>query len=88
MSALVAGGYILFAYHVRDELSAFEVGIFTIFPLACIWFSDEMGGYIGSTNSVAITARSPGWLVCALGWMILLLPVFIVLYSVLHKPAH
>ena len=45
--------------------------------LACVWFGDEMGGYIGPTSSGAITNTTPGWLVCIAGWLLLLMPVFV-----------
>jgi len=49
--------------------------LFVIFPLACIWFSDAMGGYTGLTTSMPITATSPGVIVCILGWLLLLMPL-------------
>ena len=50
------------------------------FPLACIWFGDELGDYVGSLPGPAITKRSPGWLVNAGGWLLLVLPVIVGLF--------
>lgn len=58
-----------------------KVAIFLILPLACIWFSEAMGNYIGPTTSVAITERTPGCLVCFGGWLVLLLPVIAVIVA-------
>jgi hypothetical protein len=48
------------------------------FPLACIWFGDELGDYVGILPGPAISKRSPGWLVKVCGWFLLLLPVILV----------
>jgi membrane protease YdiL (CAAX protease family) len=47
------------------------------FPLACIWFGDELGNYVGMLPGPAINKRSPGWLVKLGGWLLLLLPVVV-----------
>lgn len=44
------------------------------FPLACIWFGDEVGEYTGPLWR-PITKTTPGGLVRLGGWMLLLLPV-------------
>src|SRR5256885_3964570 len=46
-----------------------------LFPLACIWFGDEMGDYTGRLSSV--TKPSPGWMVRLGGWCLLLLQVIV-----------
>ena len=46
------------------------------FPLACIWFGDEVGEYAGPLWR-PITKTTPGGLVRLGGWMLLLLPVII-----------
>lgn len=62
--------------HAGVELAR-KVAVSVILPLACIWFADAMGSYIGPTSSGAITSPTPGWLVCIGGWLVLLLPVLI-----------
>jgi hypothetical protein len=88
LSGLLAVLYVGGAYmHAGAEL-AWKVALGVIFPLACIWFGDEMGGYIGPTSSGAITSPTPGWLVCIGGWLVLLLPVLIgIAYALLGSGA-
>jgi hypothetical protein len=75
LSALVAIIYIIAAFVTGGGEASCKVLLFVIMPLACIWFSDAMGGYTGLTTSMPITAPSPGLIVCILGWLVLLLPV-------------
>ena len=48
-----------------------------LLPLACIWFADEMGEYIGVLPGPAITTKSPGWMVKLGGWVLLLMPAIV-----------
>ena len=50
------------------------VCVFLVLPLACIWFSDEIGGYTGMLPGPGINKRTPGSLVKLGGWVLLLLP--------------
>lgn len=52
------------------------IGYF-IFPLACIWYGDEMGDYVGTLPGPAINRTTPGWMVKLGGWFLLLLPAII-----------
>lgn len=54
---------------------------FLVLPLACIWFPDEVGGWMGLAGHGQVTSPSASWAVVLLGWIILLLPgiVFICL---------
>ena len=56
---------------------AFLAAAFSILPLACIWFSEAMGGYVGPAWRGAITGPSPGLMVCIAGWLLLLLPAIL-----------
>jgi hypothetical protein len=48
--------------------------------LGCIWWSDELAeGLIGAKCGL-ISSTSPGWLVKIVGWILLLLPAFIVFF--------
>ena len=78
LSALLAVIYIVTAFALGGGGTSGKVVLFVIFPLACIWFSDAMGGYTGLTTSWPITATSPGVIVCILGWLLLLMPLIIV----------
>jgi hypothetical protein len=48
-----------------------------VFPLMCIWFGDEMGEYVGRLPGPAIDKPTPGGLVRAGGWVLLLLPIVV-----------
>lgn len=48
-----------------------------LLPLACIWFSDELGEYVGALPGPGITHKSPGWMVKIGGWVLLLLPAIL-----------
>ena len=48
-----------------------------LLPLACIWFSDELGEYVGALPGPDITRKSPAWMVKIGGWVLLLLPVIL-----------
>ena len=52
---------------------------YLLLPLLCIWFGDEMGGYIGSLPGPAINKPTPGCLVKVAGWVLLLFPVIALL---------
>ncbi|HJY30038.1 MAG TPA: hypothetical protein VJ306_18550 [Pyrinomonadaceae bacterium] len=52
-----------------------------LLPLACIWFADEMGEYVGVLPGPAINRKSPAWMVKIGGWILLLLPVIVFLFT-------
>ena len=33
-----------------------------LLPLACIWYGDELGEYVGTFPGPAVTRKSPGWM--------------------------
>jgi hypothetical protein len=47
--------------------------------MACIWFSDELGG-LGHIKMHVVTSDSPAYLVIGLGWLLLLLPAFVAIW--------
>jgi hypothetical protein len=47
LSGLLAAGYIVAAFAWGGAKPGFIATLFVILPLACIWFSDAMGGYVG-----------------------------------------
>ena len=51
------------------------------FPLACIWFPDEMGDMLGTFPGPGITRTTPGWMVKLGGWVLLLMPAILYLVS-------
>ena len=53
-----------------------------LFPLACIWFGEEMGEYYGTLPGPAINRTSPGWMVKLGGWVLLLLPAILSIFII------
>jgi len=85
ISSLVALIYLFIAYKIAGHEAVFRVVIFVMFPLACIWYADAMGGYIGPRGGASITNTSPGMLVCVLGWVLLVLPVILIWISRIYS---
>jgi hypothetical protein len=75
LSGLFAVIFVAAAWVGGGAEVGFKAAIFVVLPLACIWFGEAMGGYIGPTPHGAITSPTPGLLICILGWVILILPV-------------
>jgi hypothetical protein len=74
-SGLLAILYIIVAALGGGAATAFNVGMFVVLPLACIWFSEPMGRYVGPGWRGVITTPTPATLVCIAGWLLLLLPL-------------
>ena len=51
-----------------------------LLPLACIWYGDDLGEYLGPFPSPGFTRKSPAWMVKLGGWILLLLPVILFLF--------
>ena len=77
LSGLLAGAYIFIAFIVGGMEASLKTMIGLLLPLACIWFGDEMGQWRGTIRLQAMTCSTPGCLVRAGGWLILLLPIII-----------
>jgi hypothetical protein len=75
LSGLLAASYVVVALCGGGAEVACKVALFSVLPLACIWFSEAMGGYTGPAWRGAITAPTPGVFVCIAGWLLLLVPV-------------
>ena len=82
ISAIVAITYILIAYFTMGGVFTFRLAMFLILPLSCIWFSDMLGGYTGSSLGRGYIDRTtPGCFVAFGGWLLLFLPVIMFLIS-------
>jgi hypothetical protein len=79
-SSVLAGIYIVGGFATAGGEGGFKVLAMVILPLACIWFGDAMGGFTGPAGSIGITSPSPGLFVCIAGWILLLLPVFFIIF--------
>jgi uncharacterized membrane protein YoaT (DUF817 family) len=56
------------------------MGTALLLPMACIWFSEELGEYIGNWSRPRINRKSPAWMVKIGGWVLLLMPAIILLF--------
>lgn len=82
LSGVLAAIYIVMALCFGSAEAAFKIGLFLILPLACIWFSEPMGGYTGPVWRGVITSPTPAVFVSIGGWLLLLLPLIIgVIYA-------
>src|SRR5918996_1574891 len=90
ISLLIVLAYAAFSLVGASHRAASAVGAvlvamgYCLLPLACIWFGDEMGEYVGTFPGPAINRRTPGWMVKIGGWFLLLLPAIIVLVAFLN----
>jgi len=75
LSAIIAIAYVGIAFFAGGSEAAVKCGIFLTLPLACIWFSEEMGSYTGVMRGQQMTSTSPGCVVAFMGWLLLLLPI-------------
>jgi hypothetical protein len=80
LSAIIAVVYVVVAYAADGGEAAIACTIYLILPLACIWFSEEMGEFTGIMRGHLVTSTSPGCAVAGMGWILLLLPVVVGLY--------
>ena len=77
ISGAIAVVYLGFAAYAGGGAAVMRFVIFLVFPLACIWFSEEMGSYTGMMRGHMITTETPRCLVAFFGWVLLLLPVIV-----------
>jgi heme A synthase len=78
--------YILFAVlFIRDGHVLSKIILFLSLSLAAIWFGEELGSItgvrFGQGISPVVNTPSPGVLVRALGWVLLLIPFLLALAS-------
>jgi hypothetical protein len=75
LSLVISVGYLIIGLMSGDPAGVVMMAIYLLLPLACIWFSEEMGDFTGVMRGHLITSRTPGCFVAAGGWLLLLLPV-------------
>ncbi len=71
---LLYAGLVLFC---APPLVAIRFLVFLCFPLALIWFPEEIGSISGVVGHGWITGPSPSYLISFFGWFFLLAPVFV-----------
>ena len=77
LSAVVAIIYLIVSYKLAGAAGLIGCIGFLVLPLACIWFSKEIGSYTGIMRLQFVDTESPGCLVIACGWLLLLLPLIL-----------
>ncbi|HNT36734.1 MAG TPA: hypothetical protein PKH07_17230 [bacterium] len=77
LSAIIAIIYLSVAYLGGGSEGAIRCALFLFLPMACIWFSEEMGSFTGVMRGHYINAETPGCLVALGGWFVLMLPFII-----------
>ena len=81
LSLVIAVLYMALAYFQHDANSFFDLLGYLILPLACIWFSDEMGNFfglgLGGHGFARVDESSPPSLIKFMGWVLLLLPILV-----------
>jgi hypothetical protein len=77
LSAAVAVAYLITGYVGGGPPLLIKWVLYLLLPLACIWFSEELGAYRGSWGAQTINSESPGCFVALLGWVLLLSPVLL-----------
>jgi hypothetical protein len=80
ISLIISCIYIAAALFSGEPKSSVVVFGFCLFVLAFIWFGNEVGNIKGYFSGHWIDQPSPGVFVSFLGWIILLIPMFIFIY--------
>jgi len=84
-SLIIACSYIILVFFMGDQGDCLRVFSFVIFPLACIWFGDELGGYKGFVRLIPVR-QTPGCFIRFIGWFLLLLPIIVgIVYVISNK---
>jgi hypothetical protein len=85
IAIIIACFYLIAGLVIGERL---RVALFLILPLACIFFSDAMGGYTGMSRLGAgpwITKTTPGCFVAFVGWLLLLFPLGFAIFKAFFK---
>ena len=87
LSLVVAACYLVFGYLAGGGFTPILLGVlgFLALPLACIWFGEEMGSFLGLRSLIQMTAESPGCLVRFMGWLLLLFPALLILIGLIRR---
>ena len=80
-AAVVALVYCI-VFFVMGQLQAFPAILFVLGSAGLVWFGDELGSMTGmSIRGGTINKASPGFLVRIFGWLFLLFPLGLAVYS-------
>ena len=76
-AALIAFAYALATYLFGDPVDVIRVLCFLVLPMACIWFPEPIGDFVGSAGQGFIDRPTPEVLVSIAGWVLLLMPLLV-----------
>ncbi len=85
ISVIISLIYLIVASIYVGIEGALKTLTFLVLPIACIWFSEAMGDWVGFFGRANITKQTPGCLVKFMGWILLLLPAIIFIFQILNK---
>jgi hypothetical protein len=79
LSISLVGVYLVAAYYLNRIGAIARMTPIIVLGLACIWYSDALGGMTGFrwSRNINITQTTPGGFVRFLGWLLLLLPIIV-----------
>ncbi len=82
LSLFVYFAYLAAAYLHGTGVHTLAFAAFFLLPLGCIWFPEAFGGYTGLASYQLIDTATPGILMTACGWLLLVgLPVLLFLIT-------
>ncbi len=85
ISAAIAVFYVVVASLTSGAEAAFKLIAFLILPLGCIWYGEALGSFKGLMRGQYVDTATPGCLVTFVGWIILLLPVFMAVFNLFSQ---
>jgi hypothetical protein len=85
LSLLLALGYGIVVATRAGGSAGLIVLLLALVPVAIIWWADGIGSYTGSCGDGSIDAASPGCLIRAIGWAMLLLPLGIMVWRTMSR---
>jgi len=88
VAVIISCIYLLLSFFLGHSGYWIKMLMFLIIPLACIFFSDAMGGYTGMSRLGAgpwITRTTPGCFVAFAGWLLLLFPLVFAVFKAIFK---
>jgi len=72
LSLVIAAGIVVLGFRLNGIEGAASFALVLLLPLACIWFGDDLGHYMGSNfGSQAINRVTPGCMAAFAGWVLL-----------------
>lgn len=84
ISAIIAIIYLTIATYSLGGKGFLGMIRFLILPIGCIWYGEDLGNYTGSIMSQGISRPSAGCVVSFVGWLLLFLPLFQIVYIILQ----